>query len=147
MMEESYRVYNRCKHDIGVVQMNGLQSNIKAGSFKMMSAMDIQYIESICNDTKFFASKMLVAVDKDGKDVDFEKIGIYVDEDTQVHMNDDEITAQLRKSVKQIEAGLQHIEDPAELHAIYMVAKNMDLPASKLKILKAKIPAKEWLED
>lgn len=93
MMEESYRVYNRCKHDIGVVQMNGLQSNIKAGSFKMMSAMDIQYIESICNDTKFFASKMLVAVDKDGKDVDFEKIGIYVDEDTQVHMNDDEITA------------------------------------------------------
>jgi len=147
MMEESYRVYNRCKHDIGVVQMNGLQSNIKAGSFKMMSAMDIQYIESICNDTKFFASKMLVAVDKDGKDVDFEKIGIYVDEDTQVHMNDDEITALLRKSAKQIEAGLSNIDDPAELHAVYMVAKNMDLPASKLKILKAKIPAKEWLED
>lgn len=127
--------------------MNGMQYNIKAGSFQMLSAMDIQYIESICNNTKYFASKMLVAVDKDGKDVDFEKIGIYVEEDTPVHMNDNEISALLRKSAKQIEAGLSDIEDPAELHAIYMVAKDMDLPASKLKVLKAKIPAKEWLED
>lgn len=147
MMEEMYRVNNRCKHDIGVCQMNGMQYNIKAGSFQMLSAMDIQYIESICNNTKYFASKMLVAVDKDGKDVDFEKIGIYVEEDTPVHMNDNEISALLRKSAKQIEAGLSDIDDPAELHAIYMVAKDMDLPASKLKVLKAKIPAKEWLED
>lgn len=147
MMEEMYRVNNRCKHDIGVTLMNGMQYNIKAGSFQMLSAMDIQYIESICNNTKYFASKMLVAVDKDGKDVDFEKIGIYVEEDTPVHMNDNEISALLRKSAKQIEAGLSDIDDPAELHAIYMVAKDMDLPASKLKVLKAKIPAKEWLED
>lgn len=147
MFEGNYRVYNRCKHDIGVSLMSGMQTNIKAGSFKVLSVDDIQYIESICNGTKFFSSKMQVAVDKEGKDVPFEKIGIYEDDNVTPHMNDDEITAQLRKSVKQIEAGLQHIEDPAELHAIYMVAKNMDLPASKLKILKAKIPAKEWLED
>ena len=50
MMEEMYRVNNRCKHDIGVTLMNGMQYNIKAGSFQMLSAMDIQYIESICNN-------------------------------------------------------------------------------------------------
>lgn len=90
---------------------------------------------------------MLVAVDKEGKEVDFEKIGIYVEEGVPVHMNDDEIKAILHKPVKQVEAWFKNIEDPAELHAIFVVAKTMDLPASKLKILKAKLPAKEWLED
>lgn len=58
MFEENYRVYNRCKHDIGVSLMNGMQTNIKAGSFKVLTVDDIQYIESICNGTKFFSSKM-----------------------------------------------------------------------------------------
>ena len=62
-----------------------------------------------------------------------------------VHMNDDEISAMLKKSVKQVEAWLENIEDPAELHAIYLKAKEMDLSAAKLKILTAKMPTKDFL--
>lgn len=146
MNEMTYRVYNRCKHDIGVQLMNGMHYNIKAGSFRLMTATDILYVESICRDQKFFSARMLVATTADGKEVPFEEIGLSPDPDVVPHMNDEEIAAMLKKSVKQVEAWLEDMTDPAELHAVYLVAKDMDLNASKLKILNAKVPAKDWLE-
>lgn len=141
-----YRVYNRCQYDIGVMMQNGIGMNIKAGGFQMMTADDIAYVESICGSTKFFAQKMLVPVDNTGKDVELEKLYVPTDPDAPTHMNDDEITAALKAPVKKFEEWLKQIEDPAELHAIYNVAKEIDLPASKLKILSAKMPNKDWLD-
>lgn len=62
-------------------------------------------------------------------------------------MNDNEISSMLKKSVKQIETWIENIEDPAELHAIYLQAKEMDLSAAKLKVLSAKMPSKDFLGD
>ena len=145
--DERYRVFNRCKYDIGVKTINGLNVNIKAGGFQMLTANDILYIESICTHRKFFSAKMLVPVGEDGKDIDIENIGIYQDSGTQEHMNDDEIIAMLKKSNKQIEAWLKDINEPSELHSIYLVAKKMDISTGKLKILHDKMPDKEWFEE
>lgn len=106
---------------------------------------DIQYIESICRTVRYFSSKMLVPTDERGNALDLNELGVSMYEGDAVHMNDDEISAMLKKSVKQVEAWLENIEDPAELHAIYLKAKEMDLSAAKLKILTAKMPTKDFL--
>ena len=141
-----YRVYNRCKYNIGVVLQNGISCNIKAGGFQMMTADDMAFIESNCANVKFFSQKMLVPVDAAGKELELDKLNIPDDPDAPAHMNDDEITAALKMPVKKMEEWLKKIEDPAELHAVYTVAKEIDLPASKLKILSSRMPEKDWLD-
>lgn len=145
--ERYYRVYNRCKHLIGVQLLNGRSLMIRPGSFQLLSAEDIAYIESICKTVRYFSSKMLVPTDDRGNDIPLDEFGIATYADEHVHMNDDEINAMLKKSAKQVESWLEKIEDPAELHAIYLVAKGMDLSAAKLKVLTAKMPNKDFLGD
>ena len=145
MTEERYRVYNRCKHAIGVQLMNGMQLNIKPGSFQLLTASDILYIESICGSSKFFSQKMLEPVDASNMPMTLDAFGLAPDTNVPVHMNDDDIAAMLKKPVNQVKAWLSNIDDPAELHAIYLVARQMDLTTSKLKLLREKIPEKDWL--
>jgi len=118
---------------------------IRPGSFQLMSMADIQYVESICRTIRYFSSKMLVPTDEKGNDLDLNELGVTSYSDVPAHMNDDEISAMLKKPVKQIEAWLENMEDPAELHAVYLKAKEMDLSAAKLKILSAKMPSKDFL--
>ena len=145
--EKRFRVFNRCKYDIGVNLVNGKSLNIKAGNFQLLSVNDILFIDGVCTNSKFFSSKQLVPVDDTGKELTLEDIGGYHDDTVVVHMNDDEIMAELKKPAKAMEAWLKDIEAPEELHAIYLIAKEMDLPTSKLKILNAKLPNKDWLEE
>ena len=140
------RVYNRCKFDIGVVVPDGRQYNIKPGSFAMLTVDDINYIDSICQKKKLFATGMLEAVDSNGVIIPLEKMGMAKTEEDRKILSDDEISAALKKSLKSVEAWLNSIDDPVELHAIYKVASEMDLPASKLKLLNAKMPNKDWLD-
>ena len=143
--EQRFRVWNKCKHDIGVTLVNGQQLNIKAGSFQVLTVNDILFIESICNSTKFFSAKMLVPMDDTGKDIALDALGVYADESSPVHMDDQEISAMLKKSAKQIESWLNNIDDMAELHAIFEVAKEMDLTSAKLRVLNTKMPYQDWL--
>jgi len=144
-MTKMYRLYNRCTYDIGVKLSNGQSANVKSNNFILVNAYDILYIDSICNHVKFISAKMLVPVDDTGKDISLEDLGGYTDHDTPVHLNNNEISTMLKKSNKQIEAWLNTIDDPAELHAIFEAVKDMDLPTSKMKILSAKMPNKDWL--
>ena len=143
--DQKFRVYNKCKYDVGVKLTSGQAPNIKAGSFLPLSVNDILFIESICTGKKFFSAKMLVAVDDSGRELTLEELGGYEDPYSPPHLSDEEITAALKKPAKAIEAWLNEIEDPVELHAIFEVAKGLDLPSSKLKVLSSKMPNKEWL--
>ena len=145
--EELLKVYNRCKYDIGIKTINGRSMTIKAGSFQLMTVNDIMYVESICTANKFFSQKMLVPVDDDGNDIEMDQLGLHPDEELPVHMDDKQIEGMLKQSVKKIEEWLSGIEDQAEIHGIYEVAMKMDLPQSKLKILKAKMPEKDFIEE
>ena len=142
-----YRVKNMCRYDIGVKLTNGLSLLIAAGSFQMMTADDIAYVESICTVNKFFSQRMLIPYDSQGNEVPLDKLGMYVEEDAVQHMNDEDIVSMLKQSPKKIEAWLADITDPAELGAISAVAKTMDLTASKLKVINAKMPYNDILDD
>ena len=142
-----YRVKNMCRHDIGVKTVNGLSLMIAAGSFQMMTADDIAYVESICTVNKFFSKRMLVPYDNMGNEVPLDKLGMYIAEDEVQHMDDATIMNMLKQTPKKIEAWLSEIDDPAELDAISTVAKTMDLTASKLKVINAKMPHNDILDD
>lgn len=143
--DKKLRVYNRCKYDIGVNLMSGQQANIIAGSFIKISVDDILYIEST-SKRKVFSAKMLVAVDENDKDVSLDELGGFNDAYATPHLSDEEIIEKLNKSAKSISAWLQEIEEPEELHAIFEVAKSLDLQASKLKVIQQKMPTKDVLE-
>lgn len=144
--DKKFRVYNRCKYDIGVNLMSGLQANIASGSFIVLTVNDILHIEST-SKRKIFSAKMLVPVDDNNNDLDLETLGGYPDAYAAPHLNDEEIEEKLSRSAKAISAWLETIEEPEELHAIFEVAKRMDLTASKLKVLQAKMPTKDMLEE
>ncbi len=145
--DQRLRVYNKCHYDIGVTLTNNTSVNIRPNSFQILTINDILYIESICNSKKYFSSKMLVPVDDNEKELTLNDLGGFTDEYAEKHLNNEDIALMLKKSAKQIEAWLDGINDPEELHAIYEVAKESDLSASKLKILNAKIPSKDWLDE
>lgn len=147
-MTKTYRVYNKCKYDIGVQLVNNQTVCITPNSFRLLTADDILYIESICSTVKVFSQKYLVIIDPDnGQEISLQEVGGYTEEDRPVHMNDDEIIAQLKQPAKKLEAWIATVDDAAELHGIYEVAKTMDLPASKLKLLTQYMPDKDFLAE
>lgn len=145
MAEQRYRVVNKCRYNIGTFLPNGQEILFKAGSFQMLTADDINYIESLSSETKLFGKRMLVPYDSTGAEVPLTQVGMFIEEDPNPHMDNEQIAAMLKQSVKKIETWLEGIEDMAELMAIYEVATGMDLPASKLKILAAKMPDREFI--
>lgn len=142
-----FRVYNRTNYDIGVTLSSGQKPNIRKGSFLPLSVDDILYIESIARGRKPFSSKELVPVDPSGKDLSLEDLGGYTDEYAEQHFSEEEIKTNLKKPFKAVENWLNKIEDPVELHAIAEVAVKMDLPGSKLKLVQAKMPNVDLLDN
>lgn len=141
-----YRVYNKCKYDIGVVLSNGQQLNIRPDSFQLMTADDIAFVDSICANRKFFTQKMLVPCDSAGNAIPLDKLNMVEDLEAKQHLSDEVIEMNLKQNIKKLEAWLKQIEDPSELHAIYEVATKLDLPSSKLKLLASMMPDKDWLD-
>lgn len=146
MSDVRYRVKNMCRYNIGVKLTSGLSIMIAAGSFQMMTADDIAYVESICTVNKFFSKRMLVPYDTNGNEVPLESIGLYVSEDEPKHLDDATIISMLKQNPKKIEAWLNDVTDPAELDAISSIAKTMDLTASKLKVINARMPNNDILD-
>ena len=143
-----FRVYNRCNYDIGITLSSGQQPIIRANSFLPMTVNDILYLESIARGKKKpFSSKELVAVDDTNKELTLEDIGGYTDTYSEKHFGEKEITSNLKKSAKQIETWIAEIDDPSELYAIHKIAKEMDLPSSKMKLIEAKIPDPDMFDE
>lgn len=141
MNQTRYRIFNACPYSIGVHLLNGQSIAIRSGNFQLLSVDDVLYIE---NSSKVFSKKQLVIKDENNKEVKLEDIGLYEDTSVEKHMTDDEIMAVLKSSVKKIESWIQNIENPVTLYQIGEVAKKMDLPVSKMKVLEGKIPDNEY---
>ena len=141
-----FSIYNNTNYDIGITLSTTQQRVVRAGTpLPFIPAEEIIFIESNAA-CKPFSSKMLLIKDSNNKEVSLEDIGGFTDPYAEKHFSPDEIAANLEKSAKYIANWLSEIEDPIELDAIREMANKMDLPASKLKVIQAKLPNRNMLE-
>ena len=75
-----------------------------------------------------------------------ESVGIDVNTDPNF-IDDEDIRKKLNGTAKNIEKWLNDIHEEYILDRIFDVAKDMNLNMSKIKVLQAKMPSKNFLDD
>lgn len=145
-MAELIKVYNDRNYDYGVVTLQGMEKNIKPGSFITLTEDDIQYIESQCaHNRKPFANGELRAV-MPHKEKTLSDIGIEPSQDN-LRLPKVEIIELLKGKTPALKAWLETIDATEYLHEIFEIAKEIDLPTSKVRMLKEKLPNKMFVDD
>lgn len=148
-MSTMLRVYNTCKYDIGIVTSGGQPINVPGnGGMAILQIQDILLIEANHSKAAFFSSGKLMIADENNQKVSLEELGGYtITNGTNPHFTDEEIRDHLRQSAKKIGEWVSEIDDKAEQEAIFLIAKEMDLPASKIDVLAKAMPDKEWIKN
>lgn len=141
-MSDKIKVFNPQKFDIGVITLDKpMGINIKSGSFALLNEDDIAYVTSI---STLFQRGML-RVDETRSSI-MESVGIDMDADPNF-FDDEEIKQYLSASAKKVEIWLSTITESYILDRIYDVAKDMNLNVSKIRVLQAKMPDKDFISE
>lgn len=135
MEEKRFKVYNYNRFPVGVKLENGHEQTVAPGSFIKMTQDDIDYLSTI---SRVFSGGYL-RVEAEKEDEVLDQIGI-VKEDNPNFMSDAEIKKKLAMSAAKISAWLADIDDKLFLSRVFETAKEMDIAASKMKIIAAKVP-------
>ena len=118
---------------------NGTERVVAPGSFTLMTKEEIEHITSIAPGL-FVAEKMLRLEERE---VSVE-LGFVQDETAPV-FDEAFIKKQLNLSGAKMKVWLDTVTEPYLLEEIYNVVKTMDLSASKLNLLKEKMPEREFI--
>lgn len=140
-MDGKIKVYNPTQHDVGVYLLdNPLNGrNIRPGAFLFMTEADV---EMLLATTKLFSDGHLKVEEKAEQLLADNGIEL---QDNPNLMSDEEIKKKLSMSAKKIGEWLDGVEADHVLDHIYQVAMNMDLPKTKLKVLRSKMPDREFI--
>lgn len=139
-MTDKVRVVNQTRYGIGFKLPNGVERNIVAGTFAILSRDDVEYLMSIA--PKLFEAPCQLLVQDDELLQDF---GV-ADKVEDVKIDREEIGRKLAGNAKSLKTWLDTVTEPFVLDIIREIASKMDLPASKLKILEEKLPSVEEQE-
>lgn len=139
-MEAKIRVYNDRKYPIGLILPNGLERVVHAQSYTLLSREEIEYAAS--NAPRLFEGERQLRLEDRGLS---QQMG-FIESAEQPVLDDAEIRKKLNLRASQMKGWLDSVTEDYLLDAIFDVAMAMDLPASKLQILRERMPDKEWLE-
>ena len=147
-MAEKLKLVNPQKFDVGIrTQDRPMGMNIKAGSFVLVSEDDINYIATISS----ILQRGLLRIENtagskdDGAQEIAASIGIDMQNDP-LFADEEDIRKHLSSTPKKISEWLDTIVEPFMLDRVYDVAMSMDnLTAPKLKVLKARMPDKDFI--
>ena len=137
MEEKRAKVTNCTKYAIGVRLINGIERNFPAGSSLRLPKEDIEYIMSIA--PSLFAVRVEDEELNELAGIDLSVENLTTDEAV--------IEKKLKGPIGAMKTWIEPITQKHMLEAIYQVAKKLDLPVSKMKILKEKMPEHYFLED
>lgn len=142
-MAEKIRLYNKTKMNIGIKTPNNMFGiNIRPGSFTIVDEDDVDYLMS----TTTLLSKGWLQVDEKKKGEVLERMGI--DEaEAPAFLPDEEIMKKLNANGRTLEKWLNGIDDPMQLDRIATIALGMNLSLNKVKILQAKIPGRDLIDE
>lgn len=140
-MDGKIKVYNPTQHDVGVYLLdNPLNGrNIRPGTFIFMTEADV---EMLIATTSLFRDGHLKVEEKAEQILTDNGINT---EDNVSLMTDEEIKKKLGMSAKKIGEWLDTVEVDHVLDHVYQVAMSMDLPKTKLEVLRAKMPDRDFI--
>lgn len=150
MADKNLRLKNVQKFDIGVKTPDKpMGVNIQRGSFLPVSEDDVNYIASVSN---LIQRGLLIVENIAGAEKDIAKevvTSLGIDEKENPNFaTDEEIRKCLSSSQKKMADWLDSIEEPVLLDRIYTIAMGMEnLNINKLKLLKNKMPNREFIGD
>lgn len=137
---EKTRVYNVRKFAIGLRLQNGAERVAMPGSFVVLARDEIEYLASIA-PLLFAGEKQLKLEDR----ALAAQLG-FIESETAETLDAESIRRHLSQRVPQVKAWLDEVKEPYLLDAICDVAAEMDLPASKLQLLKERAPERELVQ-
>lgn len=141
-MEDRVKVINNQKYDIGIVTVGKPQGiNIRPGSFAVLTREDVEYLCSVC--TLFQSGELRISDDELEKEV-LESVGISKEENANF-ADEEDIRKHLSATNKKVEEWLDGVTEEHMLDRIFDIAQDMNLSMSKVKLLKAKMPNKNFL--
>lgn len=139
-MADRVRVRNTTKYDIGLVTMNGFGYNIKPGLFMMMNRDDVEYNMALA-PTLFEAPARLVV-----EDVELSQI-VGIEDPKTATPTDAELNKILKGSAAKLKDYLEENKRNEHiLERIAALAKQADLPASKIRVMQEALPQRDFVE-
>ena len=132
-MAERVRITNESVHDCGVKLQNGIEYNIRPGAFITLTKEDVEYLVSIAHE-EFNTGELRIGDKETAEDLNVLKPG------DAAPISEDEIRKALNGRVSAIRDYLEGIDNDYVKQAIIHVAHEMDLPTSKMKLLKEFFP-------
>ena len=139
-MADRVRVRNTTKYDIGLVTMNGFGYNIKAGLFMMMNRDDVEYNMALA--PKLFEAPARLVVE----DVELSQI-VGIEDPKTATPTDAELNKILKGSAAKLKDYLEENKRNEHiLERIAALAKQADLPASKIRVMQEALPQRDFVE-
>lgn len=142
-MADRVRITNTSNHDVGLVSQTGIEYNIRPGTFITLARDDAEYMIAIAPKlfaTKERAGELRIDNEEMAKDLNIVAPGDPAPNDAVV------IKKALGGSANAIKKYIADMEDPLLIDAVCRTAMEMDLPQSKMRVLKEAFPGK-FIED
>lgn len=139
-MTERVRVRNVTTFNVGLKGQNGIEYNIKAGTFQTMNREDVEYNMAIA--PKLFAAPARLVVEDESLN---EMMGI---DPTSNEVIDAAVAEKyLKGSAAKLRTWLEENKEPHVLEIVWEAAQKMDLPTSKVRVLQDFVPSRNMIEE
>jgi hypothetical protein len=139
-MTERVRVRNITTFNVGLKAQNGIEYNIKPGTFQMMNREDVEYNMAVA--PKLFSTPARLVVEDEGLN---EMMGI--DHTTEEIIDAAVVEKMLKGSAAKLRTWLEENKEPQVLELVCQAAQKMDLPVSKMKVVQEFVPTRDLTEE
>lgn len=131
---DRFKVINDRTYDIGLLLPNGTERVVHARSYTLLTRDEIDYVVSVA--PALFAGEKQLRLEERALAVE---MGFAACEDSPV-FGEAEIRKHLGQRAQVLKAWLDGIQEPFLWDEVFRVARQMDLPATKLQIVQERFP-------